>query len=332
LILVFLIVGLLPMLVVSMMNYRNAAGVLRKNAGTSLADLAFNASDKLDRNLFERYGDVQAYAKSDAAKSMDTQKLTSWMNTMMVTYTPIYKLMVVADLKGRIIAVNTLDLDGKPLQSQSLLDMDVSSSSWFKAAAGGSLADGVSHVEDMHEDPLVSRVYGSGAASYAMNFTYPIRADDGRIIGVWTNRFNWKVAEDILAAVVGHARKNGATTTAVTLVSRDGTVLASNNAEDVLSKQLADVPAVRRAMMKNAAGFEEGSSLSETAEEEMSGVFQSAGYSVYPGVDWYRLSRRRSGFSATRRRARQKISICSRLSSATSRRSAAGCASTPGNS
>jgi methyl-accepting chemotaxis protein len=286
LVLVFLIVGLLPMIIVSAMNYQNAAAVLRRNAGTSLADLAFNASDKLDRNLFERYGDVQAYAKSEAARSMDPQKLTSWMNTMMVTYTPIYKLMVVADLNGRIVAANTLDLDGKPLQSQSLIGTDVSDTEWFKAAAGGSLAEGTSFVEDMHEDPLVSRVYGSGAAAYAMNFTYPIKSDDGRIVGVWTNRFNWKVAEDILEAVVGHARKNGATTTRVTLVSRDGRVLASDKAADILTKQLASVPVVKRAMTRDASGFEEGKSLSGTSGDEMLGFFHSAGYSVYPGVDW----------------------------------------------
>ena len=171
----FVVTGLVPLAVLGVVSYSRAASEMRDTAGAKLADVAFNASDKLDRNLFERYGDVQAFAKSDPAKSMDPRRLERWMNTMMGTYTPIYRLMVVADSSGRVVAANTVDLDGHPLATGTLLGLDVTRSSWFQQAAQGRLKDGETLVEDLHRDDLMRRVYGDGAASRAMSFTYPIR-------------------------------------------------------------------------------------------------------------------------------------------------------------
>jgi hypothetical protein len=48
-----------------------ASRATEDDARDAQARLAATTSDKLDRNLFERYGDVQAYAKSAPARSMD---------------------------------------------------------------------------------------------------------------------------------------------------------------------------------------------------------------------------------------------------------------------
>ena len=114
------------MAIVGYQTYREASNDLEEDAGARLSQQALNVSDVLDRNLFERYGDVQAYAKSEPAKSMDPERLTNWVDTMMATYTPIYKLMVVADMRGRIVAANTVDLDGEPLDTKQLIGRDVS--------------------------------------------------------------------------------------------------------------------------------------------------------------------------------------------------------------
>src|SRR5207237_491725 len=99
----FLILGLVPLAGIGVFAHNSAQDSLSEGAGHRLEDVAFNAADKLDRNLFERYGDVQAFALSDPAHSLDSQRVTTWMDTMMGAYAPIYKLMVVADAKGQII-------------------------------------------------------------------------------------------------------------------------------------------------------------------------------------------------------------------------------------
>src|SRR5437762_11875695 len=109
LILLFLVLGLAPVAVVGLITDRSVEATLTAQAGRGLEEVAFSAADKLDRNLFERYGDVQAFALSDPARSMDPTRLSHWMDTMVGAYSPIYKLMIVADPKGRIVAVNGVD-------------------------------------------------------------------------------------------------------------------------------------------------------------------------------------------------------------------------------
>ena len=112
LIMLFTLIGVLPLATVGWIARQESSNELEHSASRSVSELAFNASDKLDRNLFERYGDVQAFALSDPARSMEPERLNTWMNTMMGTYAPIYNLMAVADANGKIIAVNTVDFLG----------------------------------------------------------------------------------------------------------------------------------------------------------------------------------------------------------------------------
>jgi hypothetical protein len=90
--------------------------VTKVNAGVRLQGLAFNAADKIDRNMFERYGDVQAFAVSKQATSLYVDEIVPWMNTMTKIYAPNYSLMVMANLSGKIIATNTIKADGTAKQ------------------------------------------------------------------------------------------------------------------------------------------------------------------------------------------------------------------------
>jgi methyl-accepting chemotaxis protein len=263
LIVLIVALGLAPMAVLGVVAYRSASSSLADGAQTRVDDLAFATSDKLDRNLFERYGDVQAFAKSAAAQSMDTGVITSWMDTMMGTYTPIYTLMVVADLDGKVIAANTVDLNGEKLGSAKILGTDVSKEAWFSTTAGGKLKDGETLVEDLHKDSLTSAVFGETPEALAMSFTYPIRSAEGKIVGVWSNRFNWQVTHDILAAGIERAKASGQETARLFVLSTEGTVLASDTPSDTLAK-----------------------TLGEPEGDVLDGRFTSAGFSLYPGVGW----------------------------------------------
>jgi methyl-accepting chemotaxis protein len=285
------VVGLAPLLVMGFLGGRQATESMRELAGENLADLAFNASDKLDRNLFERYGDVQAYAQSDAAKSMDPKQIGAWMDTMTLTYTPIYNLMVAADASGKIVAVNKVDSNGQPIASEVLVGLDVSNQEWFKTALSGSLQEGKSFVEDLHEDGLMTRVFGSGPKSYAMSFTYPIRDAGGKIVGVWSNRFNWQVVRVILDDVLKRANQGEEVKSIrLHLVNHEGVVLASDNQGDTLNLRLQSHPVVNLSLVANASGFKEEKGFGDADGEKMIGYYRSTGYSTYPGVGWAALA------------------------------------------
>jgi len=293
LIAVFLVVGLVPVAIVGFMSYRQARDAVRHDAERAQAELAFNASDKLDRNLFERYGDVQAFAQSDPAKSMDAESVVGWMDKMMATYTPIYNLMVVADRNGRILAANTVDLDGKPIASSRLIGINVRDQAWFKGALDPALKPGVTIVEDLHVDELARTVYGDGDRALAMSFTYPIRDDAGEIVGVWINRFNWQVATDILGAVRDRAAQGGASSTRLYLVSTGGIVLASDTPDDVLKRDVDSHPLVSPVLVEGAKGSAAGKGLEGDAD--LVGYYRSAGFSIYPGVGWAVLGAQTQG-------------------------------------
>jgi methyl-accepting chemotaxis protein len=292
LIMLLVLVGPVPLATASFLSYKQASGDLSEKAGTEQAEVAFNAIDKLDRNLFERYGDVQAFAGSDPAKSMDAGRIQTWMDTTMGIYTPIYKLMLVADTRGRIVAANRVTLDGKPLDTTSLIGKDVSGEAWFKTAAGGKLGDTETLVEDLHEDALMRDVYGAGQDSLAMNFSFPIKDDAGKIVGVWSNRFNWEVAQSILSDVLARAKTNGGETQRFFLMNKAGTVLHSFKPEETLKKSHADKPVVKLALAPKADGHYTDEAIDGTGVTRIFGYHRSQGYSTYPGVGWAVVSSR----------------------------------------
>jgi methyl-accepting chemotaxis protein len=286
----FLALGLIPLIAVSIFSYRSAESALVAAAGTRVEDVAFNAIDKLDRNLFERYGDVQAFAVSAPARSMDPDRMRGWMDTMMGAYAPIYKLMAVADAHGRIVAVNGVDLDGRPLPATSrLLQQDVSRERWFREAFEGRISDGAAFVEDLHHDALMKTVYGAAdGADLAMSFTAPIKDVDGTIVGVWTNRFNWEVGTKVLADVQQRAQASGMTTLRLGLVGANGTLLAGSDAADILRTSFADRPSVRAAATA-PTGYLAGHSLANS-DEALEGWARSAGFATYAGIGWTVIS------------------------------------------
>ena len=56
----FVLFGFIPMAVVGLIAY-NASQTLEGSVGTRFQSVAEGVADTIDRNLFERYGDVQAF-------------------------------------------------------------------------------------------------------------------------------------------------------------------------------------------------------------------------------------------------------------------------------
>lgn len=153
-------------------------------------------ADKIDRNLFERYGDVQAFAQSEPARSLDRKRIEAFMADMMAAYAPVYDVMIVTDRSGRVVAANQVKKDGQASGLQGIVGRDLSGEPWFKEAVSGNVKPGSAFVEDPRADRDVARV--AGGDGLAMNFTSPIRVN-GEIVGVWSNRMSWA---DVVSAIV----------------------------------------------------------------------------------------------------------------------------------
>ncbi len=91
--------------------------------------------DKVDRLLFERYGDVQAFAFHPGARGT-SEETEAAMNFFTRCY-GLYDLMLVADLDGRIVACNSIDAKGAAIASRGLIGRSVAGEPWFEAIRSG---------------------------------------------------------------------------------------------------------------------------------------------------------------------------------------------------
>jgi len=119
----YLLTGILPLLAVFILNKISFEEIRNLNA-SNLQTAAEEIGDKIDRNLFERYGDVQAFGLNTVLRNRDSwylkdSPIVTAMNSYVDTY-DIYYLTVLADLDGRVIAVNSRDQDGKGISTGHL--------------------------------------------------------------------------------------------------------------------------------------------------------------------------------------------------------------------
>jgi hypothetical protein len=99
---------------------------------------AQNLADAIDRNLFERYGDVQAFGLNAAVDNYQTdpRRVVQAMNGYVEKY-GLYPLMMFVDTEGVIRAVNTLDAGGAPINSRSLIGDSVTGEDWYERVRRG---------------------------------------------------------------------------------------------------------------------------------------------------------------------------------------------------
>ena len=90
--------------------------------GEQLTLAAAEVSDKLDRMLFERYGDVHMMARAFSLRASDPHYLSEYLTWMKAKYDPVYFWLGVTDSQGAIVAsTNT-----------ALLGQDESRTEWFQ--------------------------------------------------------------------------------------------------------------------------------------------------------------------------------------------------------
>ena len=166
--------------------------------------------DRIDRCLFERYGDAQAFAlnpafNADWVQPTEAQRAaaTAMADRLATTY-GVYPLVMVVSASGRVVAANTVGHDAKPVDTTALIGRDVSPLPWFIAARDGRFttdADCANStvVTDPERDALVAEVYGARAPRFCMTFTAPIAGAAGAPpIGYIHNVFSGGVIEDII--------------------------------------------------------------------------------------------------------------------------------------
>lgn len=198
--------------------------------------------------------------------------------------------MLIADLDGTIVAANTIDYKGKPVNTSALVGRSVNGEEWFEQSSSGRIGPGETYFSDLEIDALSAEV--TGERGLALNFSAPIYSESGEIVRVWSNRASWKrITGQIVEERSGILKDGGAKTIEFSVLNRSGFVIEDYDADSILKLNLAE--AGLEAARKVVAG-ESGYTI-EVHErlgiEQINGYAASKGALGFAGYGWGVLGR-----------------------------------------
>ncbi|GJE15227.1 hypothetical protein FOHLNKBM_6307 [Methylobacterium longum] len=235
-----------------------------------LVDLALNAVELIDRNLYERTCDVRwwatdaavttcAAAPDAAAAAYATQRL----GVILSAYT-VYLDLWLCDLEGRVLAT------GRPDRYPDVRGRSVAGEPWFREAVRLSSGDDYVCADVRRETGLGN----AQVATYAASVRESGRAN-GRPVGVLAIHFDWEPqARAIVEGVRVSPEDRGRTR--VLLMDARRRVLAASDGQGVLSETLALDPAGRECGVVRDVG-----------SGSVQAYHRTPGYETYLGQGWY---------------------------------------------
>lgn len=299
--------GILPAIVIDGALYLKKQDI-EKGYQENLVQFVTGIGEVIDRNLFERYGDVQAFGYNTAAYDP-----TNWRNpvegnpliTAMNNYTRaygLYPLMMLLDNNGDVLAVNSIDAKGKTIQTNSLYGQNFAGEKWFKDAAEGKFLEGTNGftgttVGEAQRVPLVGKIYGNDG--YSIPFSAPVNNTQGERIGIWVNFADMALVEQIIGSYREQIKRTGITEPDVMIMDRNGVVVVDydpaelnedgslkRDFENLLKKNFVEIglhPAIEAS--KGKAGAWLGYSP-DTKKEDLFAYTYTDGAYDYKGLGW----------------------------------------------
>jgi len=231
--------------------------------GVRTADIAYDVMDKIDRNLFERNSDAQAWATFariiDFVESPDESRraaVTALLHNL-VDIHEVYYDIYITDMQGKLIAVGV---------NQDMLGKDMSQKIWYNESI-------------QTQRPVTADVhYSDTIKDITVGYNSPIRDRQGHMRGILSTRFNWAYVYDI----IDHAKVSAKGD--IYVVNKNGLVIGSRQRSDTLKKDLSSIEAVKRAMAGEAYGY--AFEKDKYGELNIIGYAHSHGYNAYKGKDW----------------------------------------------
>lgn len=242
LIMLFLVVGVIPVIIFSALTYWEAyaseASAIRQTEFYSVA-----LAESIDRNLFERYGDVQAFAVNSVIKQRNqwyyknpaVNAIIPTMNRYVQLY-GVYSLTLLVDMQGKVIAVNSEGPDGRTLDSSFIYDINFVNSPWFQSVVAGrfssqqpnSSADNTkatgTYIEDFYADELVRRLY-PGSSGMVMGFSAPV-VENGQVVAIWNNRMSVELVNLLVTGAHQSLKSAGGPPHDIFVVTNTGRIIS----------------------------------------------------------------------------------------------------------
>ncbi|WP_426030136.1 methyl-accepting chemotaxis protein [Caulobacter sp. DWP3-1-3b2] len=242
--------------------------ILGRLRGQRLADLALNAIEIIDRNLYERTCDVRWWATDSAvvdcvaAPSREASSYASQRLKVILDAYTVYLDLWVADATGKVVA------SGRPDRYPAAKTLSVADAAWFKDALRTQSGDDfticdIARVRALNDAPVATYATAIRAGGQA----------NGKVIGVLGVHFDWKPQAQAIVDGVRLTDDERARSR-VMLLDQNHRVLASSDGKGVLEETFK---------LDTTSG--DMGSYAEGARTV--GYALTPGYETYRGMGWY---------------------------------------------
>jgi hypothetical protein len=243
------------------------AEMMTEFRGARFTDLAHNAVEIIDRNLYERSCDVRWWATDSAVVDVlerPTAESAAYASerlaTILRSYT-VYLDLWVADAQGRVVA------NGRP-RTYRAKGHDVSDTEWFRKAMRTSTGEDFT-VADIEANRELG---GAAVATYATAIRQGAR-NEGLPIGVLGIFFDWQPQAEAVVTGVSLSEEERRSTRVMLLDARHR-VIAASDGKGLLQEIY---PLETKGLARGH--YETGDSLTAFA--------LTPGYETYRGLGWY---------------------------------------------
>lgn len=230
--------GLVPALGLFGLILSSQDDVHQKDQKT-IHNLVVRIAEITDRTLFERYGDVQAFGFNAAAtdpanwrRNEAGNPLVQAMNAYVKAY-GIYKLMILVDPQGKVLAVNDATPQGGKLEVSRVYDLDFSTMGWFRKAMAGEFTKSDALTGTVVEQPTVSNLVAQlySDDGFVMTFAAPVKSATGQTVGVWVNFADVAFLEEVANGVYQGLRSEGFSKVNIVLTDANGAAILDFNTD-----------------------------------------------------------------------------------------------------
>ena len=251
--------------VVGMLVLQYVKGTLVERAGHTLELAAADAADKLDRLMFERYGDIQMMAHAFASETQNAAYITAYLARMRQVY-PLYMWIAVTDAAGNIIASTDSMWIG---QSRA-------TTAWFEAVR-------------IHRKIIVqdAQSYTETGGLQAISFSAPLIDAHGKLHGVVTSFVGLPVLTDLFqqAQQVFQMQVGPFTQPEYVVVTHDGEALIYPLPHEKGRRNLSALASVGRLRETDNPGYVQEWTL-PGHRPVITGYAATKGYGSFTGLSW----------------------------------------------
>jgi methyl-accepting chemotaxis protein len=260
----FSLFGLFPVAVLGAIGFAAIGNINAAQSG-ALHSAAGDIAERIDRNMFERYGDVQAFARNTVVASGDRDAIVAVMNEYVALY-GVYSLTMLVDPSGNVLAVNNRDASGKTVATDGMYGKNYKQTPWFEAVAAGRFTTSRPNaapgndkatgtfIGDASYNDDVRAAYG-GQASLSVSFAAPVQSQ-GQLVGYWVNYAQFDLVHEIVERSFHELKELDFSTSIVSIVDAQGRVLAQTESVDGSPPRTRDDDALILETDLAAAGVE----------------------------------------------------------------------------